>query len=154
MTARFDLSMLGRRAAITESQRRELNDLAKEICMLRAGAARVEEQKGRRLEVRWYGNCLWCGFEGWLQWSHIEPVGEHPRLRWDPDNALALCKRCHLFRWHKHPRQAEALAVRILGARRRLALALRAQCPPRPQYFTTRMHLIAERDRILKGGTR
>lgn len=49
------------------------------------------------------GECKWCGRkEGRLNCSHIIPRG-NLELRWNEANAVTLCYRCHLIRWHKSP---------------------------------------------------
>lgn len=50
--------------------------------------------------------CLKCGATQSLQVSHIESVGKWKKLEYDTDNAIILCVGCHLYWWHKEPREA------------------------------------------------
>lgn len=54
--------------------------------------------------VRARGACQKCGKTTGLQCAHvISRVNHH--TRWDLDNALALCLRCHIFWQHKNPHE-------------------------------------------------
>lgn len=90
------------RNGVPASQGSALDDLARAIVMVRAGAAAFPNPDG---SLAWQGPCEWHAFEGdsaprWLQWSHIRGKAVAPRLRWHPLNAKALCSECHLGRWH------------------------------------------------------
>lgn len=52
------------------------------------------------------GACKRCGKTTNLQCSHIKSVGAHPKLQFNPANAMALCHRCHIYWWHKEPTEA------------------------------------------------
>jgi 5-methylcytosine-specific restriction endonuclease McrA len=53
------------------------------------------------------GKCLWCGGVRGLQCAHI--IGRaNLHFRWDPNNAIALCLGCHIYKWHKDPLSATA----------------------------------------------
>lgn len=41
------------------------------------------------------GNCQHCGGRRRLDCAHIKPRRKFPALEFDPDNGLALCRRCH-----------------------------------------------------------
>lgn len=41
-----------------------------------------------------------------LQVSHIKSRGAHPSLAWNVENCLALCKKDHLYWWHRDPQDA------------------------------------------------
>lgn len=48
------------------------------------------------------GKCEYCGKTESLQTAHIIPrTNKH--LRWNPDNAVLLCFRHHLYWAHKNP---------------------------------------------------
>ena len=52
--------------------------------------------------VRSKGKCEHCGKVESLQCAHVlSRTNKH--LRWNEDNALCLCTRCHLFWAHKSP---------------------------------------------------
>jgi len=47
--------------------------------------------------------CQWCGSPDHLQASHIIPKREGLVCRWNTENVITLCLRCHLETWHKNP---------------------------------------------------
>lgn len=49
------------------------------------------------------GKCRKCGSTKSLQCSHIRSIGAYKYLEFEPQNAIALCLRCHLYWWHKEP---------------------------------------------------
>lgn len=51
------------------------------------------------------GRCLKCGTVEKLQCSHVLPR-THLSIRWDLDNAITLCYRCHIYWWHKNVLEA------------------------------------------------
>lgn len=51
------------------------------------------------------GKCLHCGSTNNLQCSHTIPR-TYLLVRYDLDNCITLCYRCHMFWWHKHPIEA------------------------------------------------
>lgn len=51
------------------------------------------------------GRCLHCGATESLQCSHVLPR-TYFSVRWEEDNAITLCYRCHLQWWHKYPHEA------------------------------------------------
>lgn len=85
-----------RRVKLTDAkaQRRQLDNYARTLCFIRAGAKPMGP-------TRWAGPCERCGKEANLQWSHIISRGASPALKWDPDNSLALCVGCHIYWWHR-----------------------------------------------------
>lgn len=40
--------------------------------------------------------------------SHVIPVSQGNRLRWDDQNMKILCYHCHINWWHKNPMEAAA----------------------------------------------
>ena len=54
------------------------------------------------VHLRDHGYCQRCGSSGktrGVQWAHVF-VRNYKRLRWNPDNSLALCAGCHA--WFDH----------------------------------------------------
>jgi len=47
--------------------------------------------------------CLWCGSHNNLHAAHIIPKREGHIYRWNSNNVITLCLRCHLERLHKDP---------------------------------------------------
>lgn len=85
------LARVGKRGSILK----ELDDLLRDVVLRRDGF-----------------RCLKCGAEtkpgrgGGLQAAHIFPKGSYPAMRYELDNVICLCARCHIFgpqAWHKHP---------------------------------------------------
>jgi len=54
--------------------------------------------------IRSQGECEVCGKTENLQCSHVLSR-RHLHTRWDLDNALCLCVRCHLYWQHKEPHE-------------------------------------------------
>lgn len=52
------------------------------------------------------GKCMRCGKTTSLQCSHIRSVGAYKYLEFEPQNAIALCLKCHLYWWHKEIQDA------------------------------------------------
>jgi 5-methylcytosine-specific restriction endonuclease McrA len=50
--------------------------------------------------VRAVGRCQHCGSSGALQCAHIVSR-RYLATRWDPQNAVALCPRCHVYYTHR-----------------------------------------------------
>jgi len=48
------------------------------------------------------GVCQKCGTTEKLQCSHVKSRANKP-VRYNDDNAMALCFRCHFYWWHKDP---------------------------------------------------
>lgn len=53
------------------------------------------------------GKCLHCGKTENLQCSHVLPR-TYISVRWNTENAITLCYRCHIYWWHKYPHEAVA----------------------------------------------
>ena len=76
-----------KRAGASSSLIAQLDDAARTVCMLRAGA--------QRLDTGWWGACQKCEKDRYLQWSHY--IGRRlRRTRWEEDNTFALCAGCHM----------------------------------------------------------
>ena len=52
--------------------------------------------------IRSVGRCDCCRGISNLQTAHIVGRSNHA-LRWNPLNAICLCKRCHIFKFHRDP---------------------------------------------------
>lgn len=109
-----------RRAGITKAQAERLKTMHREIVMLRAGAERWDGGV-------WRGACERCGEMRSLYVSHIEGVGRAPSMRYDIDNARALCFDCHDGWWHQHPAEREEWLIGIIGAEKVEELRVRSK---------------------------
>jgi len=79
---------------------------------------RLAKRSKKQLQAEVYGllrelvkerdgaKCLRCGKIDRLQLSHIYPRGRYKTMAYDPLNLKMLCVGCHLFWWHKHPKEA------------------------------------------------
>jgi len=56
--------------------------------------------KFRKAFISNHPECLICGREKKVEAHHIVPFHLAPDLELDPENLLALCRRCHLFVGH------------------------------------------------------
>lgn len=53
-------------------------------------------------KIRSVGFCQHCGKKSGLQCAHIFSRKNYS-IRWDEENAVCLCLRCHLYWAHKEP---------------------------------------------------
>lgn len=58
--------------------------------------------KAFSLLIRSVGSCQNCGSIENLQCAHIVSRS-NKTLRWNPLNAVCLCLRCHIFKFHRSP---------------------------------------------------
>jgi 5-methylcytosine-specific restriction endonuclease McrA len=74
--------------------------------------------------------CRACGksrAETVIQCSHIYSR-RHKATRWDLDNAVALCFKCHMD-WHSNPTEARKLALTWMSGKQLAALRRKAMTP-------------------------
>jgi len=64
--------------------------------------------------VRAKGKCERCGSKKNLQTAHIFSRS-HLNTRWDLDNLLCLCLKCHLYWAHKNPIEFAEWVQKYLG---------------------------------------
>jgi 5-methylcytosine-specific restriction endonuclease McrA len=72
--------------------------------------------------------CQRCGTTNGLQCAHTFSR-RNKSVRWDPENAQALCYGCHLFWAHSEPILFTAWIKKRLGPKRFKALQRRAMTP-------------------------
>ena len=58
--------------------------------------ARCDRLAAQIVKARAGGKCERCGAVAPLDWAHIFPRRHHS-VRWNPDNALAMCRPCHTY---------------------------------------------------------
>lgn len=88
---------------------------------------KLDKEFGRIICSR--GRCARCGRgaeEVTLQCSHIIGRTNHA-VRWDIDNGVCLCYRCHIHWWHKEPLEAQEWVKEYLGEMKLEALKARAR---------------------------
>ncbi len=118
---RVQLKSQGRHASLVK----QLDELARAICMAKHGAFRVDEGRS------WHGACAKCGLVKPLQWCHFTSRRIHS-LRWEPDNAVCLCAGCHYGFAHHQPGEFVDWMLRRIGETRmaRLSLILKTKRAP------------------------
>ena len=63
--------------------------------------------------VKSVGKCAKCGTNQYLQTAHVLSR-RYKQVRWDSDNAVALCRGCHLYFTH-HPIEWEDWIIERMG---------------------------------------
>jgi|SRR5580692_6394672 5-methylcytosine-specific restriction endonuclease McrA len=71
------------------------------------------------------GVCQKCGSPAYGQCSHII-TRTNLTTRWDTENAIQLCFRCHFYWWHRNPIEATCWIMGRFGAKRFAALKKRS----------------------------
>ncbi len=89
-----------RSAGLIVDQREALDELARAVVMVKAGATPFFDKR-----TKWWGLCEWCRKDGksapdYLSWCHIRTRNAAPTLVHHPLNAWAGCSRCHMGRQH------------------------------------------------------
>lgn len=102
-----------RSGGISASRHAELTDLHREVVMRRYSIEPALTDAGN---ASWYGKCLRCHNERWLQCAHIMGKGKAPRMKYDPDNALPLCWGCHVPWGHTQPFAFVRFVTEVVGA--------------------------------------
>lgn len=62
----------------------------------RSCAADEADRLVGRFVKRRDGGCVVCGSHHWIEWAHVHRR-QHTRLRWEPENAVTLCKDHHTY---------------------------------------------------------
>jgi hypothetical protein len=126
MTLDFDYNKCDRydpetKGCVTESTWNECS-VAKGvlgICLFDLDISKIRSQKERKMinfyrANRWaktriiifnrdHGICKTCGAPNSRNIHHLNDPRFFPKLKYDPDNLITLCDKCH-FEWH-HPKQ-------------------------------------------------
>ena len=76
--------------------------------------ARCDKMARELVKLRSGGRCERCGREAALDWAHIHRRAKHS-VRWDPANALAMCRPCHTYTGD-HPLEFSLWLVQKFGA--------------------------------------
>lgn len=79
------------------------------------------------IRLRDKAQCKRCGSNVRLSASHIYPKGTYQKMRYDIDNALLLCYRCHIHWWHKNPIEAWEWYTKTVDKNIQERLKLRSQ---------------------------
>lgn len=82
--------------------------------------------------IRQRGKCEICGKRETLQCVHIFSRRNFS-VRWDLDNLLCLCYRCHHYFAHKEPIRFTEFVKKKLGEKRLKELKMRSDIPVRGQ---------------------
>lgn len=115
----------------------QLDEMARALCMARAGAYRIEGSRA------WVGTCRKCQLLNPLQWAHFNSRRLHS-IRWDRDNSMALCGGCHYNFAHHKPGEFRDWWRSQIGENAFNLLALRLKATSRPDYAGLRVALRQE----------
>lgn len=61
------------------------------------------------------GKCIYCGSGINLNAHHIFTKGRHRNLRWNTDNGVTLCAKCHTFGVHINPAPYMLVIIEYIG---------------------------------------
>ena len=75
--------------------------------------------------IRSEGRCEWCDATTTLQCCHIF-TRRYLVTRWDHNNALCLCSKCH-FKGHEQPLEFAEFVKRLYGGKKYNALRRKAK---------------------------
>ena len=78
------------------------------------------------------GRCVYCGSEFRLNAHHIFTKGRHGNLRWNTDNGVTLCAKCHTFGVHINPAPYMLKIIEYVGRETIEKLRVQAQAKPAP----------------------
>lgn len=89
------------RAGLLVEQIDATKELARAVCMVRAGAIMLAQGGKKGGRPQWWGRCQSdTRHEGFLQWCHIRGQKACPSLACEPLNAFVACGECHFGKWH------------------------------------------------------
>lgn len=78
------------------------------------------------------GKCIYCNSTINLNAHHIFTKGRHGNLRWNIDNGVALCAKCHTFGVHINPAPYMLKIIEYVGNDIMERLRSIAQTKPSP----------------------
>lgn len=78
------------------------------------------------------GKCIYCGSQNNLAAHHIFTKGRHGNLRWNTDNGVTLCAKCHTFGVHINPAPYMLRIVDYVGSETIEKLRVQSQTKPAP----------------------
>jgi len=81
-------------------------------------------------------SCEACGSSKYLQVHHFYYKGNYSHLRYDNENAITLCRKCHFILHHQDPKRVEDIIIEKRGQRWLNRLKKKAYKRPEPSYQT------------------
>lgn len=81
-------------------------------------------------------NCEVCGCSEYLQVHHFYYKSSYGHLRYDDENAVTLCRRCHFILHHQDPKKIEDIIIDMRGPKWLNSLKKKANTPPPSSYQT------------------
>lgn len=88
--------------------------------------------------------CIYCGIGYPLNAHHIFTKGRHGNLRWNIDNGVTLCAKCHTFGVHINPAPYMLKIIEYVGDDVMEKLRVQAQIKPAP-LRTNDIRLVVDR---------
>lgn|GEM_PF-1993920 len=93
---------------------------------------RLKKRLRSKADKLWFNlylkeRCEVCGSTDGLQGHHFYYKKSYPHLRYDPDNHITLCKRCHFLLHHQDPKKIENKIIETRGKRWYNKLTKKAQ---------------------------
>lgn len=86
-------------------------------------------------------NCEVCGCSECLQVHHFYYKSSYSHLRYDDDNAITLCRKCHFKLHFRDPKEIEQEIIKNRGKKWFNRLTKRANKRPPPSYLTIEYYL-------------
>lgn len=81
-------------------------------------------------------NCEICGCSEYLQVHHFYYKSSYGHLRYDPENAITLCRKCHFILHHQDPKKITDEIIDLRGQKWYNRLKKRAYNKPKSSYQT------------------
>ena len=78
------------------------------------------------------GKCIYCGSKIHLNAHHIFSKARHGNLRWNTDNGITLCAKCHIYGVHVNPAPYILRIIEHVGNDIMEKLREQAQTKPAP----------------------
>ena len=78
------------------------------------------------------GKCIYCGSQKMLNAHHIFSKARHGNLRWNTDNGITLCAKCHIYGVHVNPAPYMLRIIEYVGMETMEKLREQAKQKPAP----------------------
>jgi 5-methylcytosine-specific restriction endonuclease McrA len=101
----------------------------------------IKKELKRECDKAWFEkhceeNCEVCGCSEGLQVHHFYYKSGFGHLRYDDNNAITLCKKCHFILHHQDPKKITDIIIERRGKKWHEDLKKRAYEKPKPSFKT------------------